>query len=79
MNKKQRIKMKSSELLPKNNFWVGLGSIFNIGGRYFEYNKSNSATEADTKALRSDWNNVGKDIKKSECDFKSENKDVLAF
>ena len=27
-------------LLPKNNFWVGLGSVFNIFGKYFAYNYS---------------------------------------
>lgn len=56
-------------LLPKNNFIVGLGSVLNLAGRYFEYKYSKSEEEADYNALRSDWENIGDDIRKSEAKF----------
>ncbi len=46
-----------------------MGSILNLAGNYFEYNYSKSDNEADLKALTSDWNNVGEDIKKSKINF----------
>ncbi|MBP5983573.1 MAG: hypothetical protein KA734_07615 [Fluviicola sp.] len=49
-------------LLPKNNFFIGMGSVLNLGGNYFNYKTSNSEVEADKKALFSDWWNVGNDI-----------------
>jgi hypothetical protein len=56
-------KFSSDFLLPRNNFFVGMGSVLNLGGNYFEYNTSKSDIEADKKALSSDWWNVGNDIK----------------
>ncbi len=56
-------KFSSDFLLPRNNFFVGMGSVLNLGGNYFEYNTSKSDIEADKKALSSDWQNVGNDIK----------------
>ncbi|MBA3986470.1 MAG: hypothetical protein H0X63_07870 [Flavobacteriales bacterium] len=67
--KKRIPSYKTDYLLPKNNFWVGMGSILNLAGNYFEYNYSKSDNEADLKALTSDWNNVGEDIKKSKINF----------
>lgn len=55
-------KFSTSFLLPKNDFFIGMGSVLNIGGNYFEYNTSKSEEEADKKALFSDWWNVGNDI-----------------
>lgn len=57
--------MKTSFLLPKGGFLVGMGSVFNIAGNYFRYNSSESAEVADYKALCSDWSNVGSDIEVS--------------
>jgi hypothetical protein len=48
-------KFSSDFLLPRNNFFVGMGSVLNLGGNYFEYNTSKSDIEADKKALSSDW------------------------
>lgn len=61
--KKRKTIFKTDFLLPKNNFFVGLGSVLNIAGSYFDYNYSKSAAEADRKALVSDWANVGDDFK----------------
>lgn len=77
--KKRKIRYKTDYLLPRNNFWVGMGSILNLAGSYFEYNYSESDNEADIKALTSDWENVGEDIRKSKINFKKENKHKLCL
>ena len=38
--KKRKTIFKTDFLLPKNNFFVGLGSVLNIAGSYFDYNYS---------------------------------------
>ncbi len=78
MNKK-KIRFKTDFLLPKNNFWVGMGSVLNISGNYFEYDYSRSDSESDRKALISDWFNVGEDFRKSKEKFKIENSDNLCL
>ena len=69
---------KTDFLLPNNDFIIGLGSVLNLLGSYFEYNYSNSSKEADFKALESDWQNVGEDIRKSFKKVKkaNENEDI---
>ncbi|MGV4413302.1 hypothetical protein [Chryseobacterium sp. T1] len=65
---------KTDFLLPNNDFIIGLGSVLNLLGSYFEYNYSNSSKEADFKALESDWQNVGEDIRVSLKKVKKANK-----
>ena len=77
MHKKN--KFKTDFLLPKNNFFIGLGSVLNISGSYFEYNSSESEEEADRKALFSDWFNVGNDLKVSTEDFKKKHSKELSI
>ncbi len=77
--KKRNLRYKTNYLLPKNNFWVGMGSILNLAGSYFEYNYSKSEKEADLKALTSDWDNVEEDIRKSQNIFETENKYKLSL
>jgi hypothetical protein len=48
--------------IPKSNFRSGAGSALGIGGNYFRFNKSSSRPLSDSRALRSDWKAVGKDI-----------------
>jgi hypothetical protein len=68
---------KSDLLFPRTNFITGMGSIFNIAGNYYGFNRSATSNEADKKAIESDWGVVGKDIekaiqsqdKKSLCEF----------
>lgn len=76
--KKRRAKYRTDFLLPKNNFIIGLGSVLNIRGSYFEYNYSKSEKEADLKALYSDWKNIGDDFKEAENNFRSMNADKLS-
>lgn len=60
MNKRRSY--KTDFLLPKNNFLVGLGSVLNIAGNYFDYSYSKSEKQADFKAIQSDWKNIGDDL-----------------
>jgi hypothetical protein len=55
-------RFRTDFLLPKNNFFIGMGSVLNLKGNYFEYNTSKSDLEADRNALFSDWWNVGNDM-----------------
>lgn len=62
-------KARTGFLLPKNNFWVGLGSVINIFGNYFIYRTSNSDLEADQRAIASDWKMTGQDIEEATKNF----------
>lgn len=76
---KKKIIKKTTFLLPNNNFFVGLGSVLNLAGNYFEYNYSDSANDADRKAIESDWENIGEDIKIAKMNFKEEHEDDLCL
>ena len=52
-------KYRTDFLFPKDEFIIGLGSVFNIAGNYYLINYSK---DADVKALASDWGVVGNDI-----------------
>ena len=71
--KKRKLKYKTDFLLPKNNFLVGMGTVLNLAGSYFEYNYSKSDSEADLKALSSDWDNVGEDIRNAKRSYEKKN------
>jgi len=75
--KKRNIKYRTSHLLPKNNFWVGMGSVLNLAGSYFDYNYSKTEKEADFRAIMSDWENIGDDIRKSKESFENKHKREL--
>lgn len=77
--KKRNIRYRTDHLLPKNNFWVGMGSILNLAGSYFEYNYTKSEKEADFRALTSDWENVGEDIRESKVKFENKHKQELCL
>ncbi|MEN5132364.1 hypothetical protein [Elizabethkingia anophelis] len=62
MKQKSTGKVKTTFLLPKNNFLIGIGSILNIFGVFFSYNYSKSPEEADKRAITCDWKMVGKDF-----------------
>jgi hypothetical protein len=53
---------RSSELYNDLSFLSGMGSAFNIGGNYYDFNYSESDEEADTKSLKRDWEMVGRTI-----------------
>ncbi|MFA7448738.1 MAG: hypothetical protein WCY77_09900 [Weeksellaceae bacterium] len=76
---KKKIIKKTTFLLPNNGFCIGLGSVLNLAGNYFEYNYSNSANDADRKAIESDWENIGEDIKIAKMNLEKELEDDLCL
>ncbi len=56
---------RSDFLFTRPSFIVGAGSVLNIAGRYYPFNYSESAWEADLKAIESDWGIAGEDIQRA--------------
>ncbi len=54
------------------SFYLGMGTVLNISGNYFDYNYSDSQFEADARALENDWGVVGNDINKSLREFEND-------
>lgn len=63
---------KTNVLFHRPSFIDGIGSIFNLAGNYFEFNYSKSSEESDRKAIESDWDMIGNDIKKATKKSKKE-------
>ncbi len=55
-------KYRTDFLFPKSNFWIGMGSIMNVRGSYFEFNYFRTDEEADSKAIEADWGVIGQDL-----------------
>ncbi len=49
-------------LTDRPSFLDGLSRVMDISGSLNIYNSSHSEMEADLKALRSDWEAIGKDL-----------------
>ncbi len=60
---KRKTISSSSRLYSKPSFLIGLGSILNIAGNYFDYNYSESEMDADNNAIENDWKLIGQDLK----------------
>ncbi len=54
---------KTDFLTATSTFVIGMGSVLNIGGNHFQYNRSATSEEADEIALASDWQVIGQDIR----------------
>ena len=52
----------STLLFANPGFFRGLGRAIDLGATRNVYNDSDSPAAADSKALRSDWVSVGKDL-----------------
>lgn len=50
-------------LFPSSSFLEGIARALDIGGTMTMYNGSSSEEEADNRAIKSDWDVVGKDLK----------------
>ncbi|MEQ1860220.1 MAG: hypothetical protein ABMA13_09810 [Chthoniobacteraceae bacterium] len=50
-------------LVADGSYLTGAGTVFNLGGEYFLYNRSGSPAVADARALRQDFAMVGQDIR----------------
>ncbi len=44
---------------------LGAATIFNLAGRFYEFNSSQSGEAADSTALRQDWSMIGQDIRET--------------
>lgn len=76
MNKKN---MYQTDFLTANSFVIGMGSVFNLAGNYFEYNYSHTPEEADEIAIASDWQIIGEDIKQAISGYEKENHKQLVL
>jgi hypothetical protein len=45
------------------NFWEGMARVLDVGGTMVVYNESPTIEEADMRALSSDWQAVGDDLR----------------
>ena len=63
---------KGFSLFAKPSFWEGMARIVDIVGSLNEYNYSNSTEEADYRAISSDWEWVGWDIRSAMKKFADE-------
>lgn len=55
------------------SFLEGVARSMDIGDTLTEYNGSESGTEADARALRSDWQAVGDDLRQAIARYRQEN------
>lgn len=53
---------RTNFLTPISSFLTGLGSCLSLAGNYYSYNTSTTPSEADARALYSDWAVIGNDI-----------------
>ncbi len=65
-------RFKTSFSFPRASLLHGFGSIFNIAGNYFEFKYSETAAEADKKAIADDWKVIGSDIRDAICNLERE-------
>lgn len=62
MNKHKFYLDDTGFLFSDPSFVSGLGSVLDIGGGFLVYNTSRNGSEADERAIASDWAIVGKDL-----------------
>ena len=62
---------RSDYLVSRSSFTTGFGSIVALHGWRHKYNTSNTANEADRRALKNDWAMIGQDL--SRAIFKKKN------
>jgi hypothetical protein len=55
-------KVKTGFLYAQPSFASGAARVLDMWGQFDEYNSSESADEADEKAIASDWLVVGQDL-----------------
>lgn len=49
-------------LFSQPSFLSGLASVLDIGGTFTEYNISQTPVEADSRAIKADWQAIGQDL-----------------
>lgn len=63
---------RSDFLFARPSFLKGIGSVLNIGATGNIYNSSKSATKADSRAIASDWQTIGNDMREALDEYKKE-------
>lgn len=61
---------RSFRLYARPSFWEGIARVLDVGGALNEYNYSTSPEEADHRALASDWEMVGRDLRWAVMQFR---------
>jgi hypothetical protein len=57
------IRRNSTYLFARPSLLEGMGRVLDLGGTLNTYSKSRSATAADSRAMRSDWQAIGDDLR----------------
>ncbi len=55
-------KVQSDFLFAQPSFGSGAARVFDLWGQFDDYNRSDTPSEADAKAIASDWCVIGQDI-----------------
>lgn len=55
-------KVKTDFLFAQPSLGSGVARVFDLWGQFDEYNRSDSPSEADAKAIAADWFVIGQDI-----------------
>ncbi len=55
-------KVQSDFLFAQPSFASGAARVFDLWGRFDDYNRSDTPAEADAKAIAADWLIVGQDL-----------------
>ena len=55
-------KVKTDFLFAQPSFVSGVARVFDLWGWFDEYNRSDSPSEVDAKAIAADWFVIGQDI-----------------
>ncbi|MDL1914127.1 MAG: hypothetical protein FDW93_06370 [Bergeyella sp.] len=59
-----KTKKSTAFIFPRNSFIIGMGSVLNIFGSYFSYDRlKDDPRETDAKAIANDWYMVGQDFR----------------
>jgi hypothetical protein len=53
---------KTHRLYVIPSFFLGIGSILNLFGSYYDYYAADSVDQANAEAIKSDWEMVGQDM-----------------
>ena len=65
---------RSGRLFARPSFLEGYARVIDIGATLNEYNQNKTSEEADTAAIRSDWEAVGDSLQSAIEKFPQENK-----
>lgn len=49
-------------LVATPSYLTGAGTVINIGGNYYRYNRSATPAQADARAIRQDFAMIGQDV-----------------